>query len=94
MFIGSLLLRRTTSRTLTTTLQARSACLSEWDSTTAASLMAARQFLCSVSVCSAWLPYGESWVAKPRKDFAKGRGGRNRLVRLGCPVRRQIFVTG
>jgi len=60
MFIGSLLLRRTTSRTLTTTLQARSACLSEWDSTTAMSLMAGRQFLCSVSVCWAWLPAGAS----------------------------------
>ena len=57
MFIGSLLLRRTTSRTLTTTLQARSACLSKWDSM---SLMAARQFLCSVSVCSDWLPAGAS----------------------------------
>ena len=31
--------------------------------------MAARQFLCSVSVCSAWLPCGASWVAKT--DFVR-----------------------
>src|SRR5215470_13008374 len=29
-------------------------------------LMAARQFLCSVALCSAWLAYGAKWVARPR----------------------------
>ena len=27
--------------------------------------MAAQQFLCSVALCSAWLPCGANWVAKP-----------------------------
>jgi len=36
--------------------------------------MVAQQFLCSVALCLAWLPCGESWVAKPREGFVKGPG--------------------
>jgi hypothetical protein len=39
--------------------------------------MAAQQFLCSVSLYSAWLLCGGSWVVKPRKGFAKGQGSRD-----------------
>jgi len=35
--------------------------------------MAARQFLCSVSVCSARPPCGASWLARPRTGFANGQ---------------------